>query len=139
MTRRWSLATSSYSSRCLRMSKLRASTLRWAVSIERVTQRCSIASPSGILGLVGQHSVDLGLGVAAQHDVGPASGHVGGDGDHVGPAGLDDDLRLARVLLGVENVVRELLLVEHRGEQFRILDRGGAHQHWLSALVAIPD
>jgi len=27
---------------------LRASTLRWAFSIDRVTQGCSIASPSGI-------------------------------------------------------------------------------------------
>ena len=30
------------------MSKLRASTLRCAFSIERVTHGCSIASPSGI-------------------------------------------------------------------------------------------
>ena len=38
---------------------------------------------------------DLLVDVAAQHDVGAATGHVGGDGDHAGPAGLGDDLRLA--------------------------------------------
>ena len=48
MTLRWSLETSSYSSNCLRMSKLRASTLRCALSIERVTMPASMASPSGI-------------------------------------------------------------------------------------------
>jgi hypothetical protein len=48
MTLRWSLATSSYSSSCLRMSKLRASTLRCALSMLRVTMPASMASPSGI-------------------------------------------------------------------------------------------
>jgi hypothetical protein len=32
------------------------------------------------------------LQVTAQHDVGAASGHVGGDGDHARPTGLGDDL-----------------------------------------------
>jgi hypothetical protein len=48
MTLRWSLATSSYSSSCLRMSKLRASTLRCALSMLRLTMPASMASPSGI-------------------------------------------------------------------------------------------
>ena len=43
---RWSLATSSYSSNCLRISKLRASTLRCAFSIERDTMPASMASSS---------------------------------------------------------------------------------------------
>jgi hypothetical protein len=32
------------------------------------------------------------LDVAAEHDVGAAAGHVGGDGDHARPSGLGDDL-----------------------------------------------
>jgi hypothetical protein len=52
--------------------------------------------------------------VAAEHDVGAAAGHVGGDGDHAGAAGLGDDLGLARVLLGVEHLVRQLFLVEQQ-------------------------
>jgi hypothetical protein len=41
---------------------------------------------------LGAQGVDLLLDVAAEHDVGAAAGHVGGDGDHAGPAGLGDDL-----------------------------------------------
>ena len=47
-TLRCSLATSSYSSNCLRMSKLRPSTLRCAFSMARVTHGCSMASPSSM-------------------------------------------------------------------------------------------
>ena len=53
--------------------------------------------------------LDLALDVAAQHDVGAAAGHVGGDGDHAGTAGLGDDLGLLGVLLGVEHLVRMAL------------------------------
>ena len=163
------------------MSKLRASTLRCALSIERVTMPCSIASPSGILRrsmiafrcgrrrrcaaagppstgrsatpgialaaraaaqlvvdaarlvalgaddvqaagaddlvvqrlplapqlrrplllprriverLVGFDELHLLLDVAAEHDVGAAARHVGGDRDHARRAGLRDDLGL---------------------------------------------
>src|SRR5690606_30830872 len=54
---------------------------------------------------------DLGarqrLGVAAEEDVGAAAGHVRGDGDRAGRAGLRDDLRLALVELRVQDVVRD--------------------------------
>ena len=42
----------------------------------------------------------------AEHDVGTAAGHVGGDGDRARATGLGDDLRFALVLLGVEHFVR---------------------------------
>jgi hypothetical protein len=77
--------------------------------------------------------------VAAEHDVGAAARHVGGDGDHAGAAGFGDDLGFARVLLGIEHLVRQLFLVEQAGKQFRVLDRGGADQHRLAALVAGAD
>ena len=49
----------------------------------------------------------FGFERAAEHDVGAAAGHVGGDGDRAGTAGLGDDLRFALVLLGVEHFVRD--------------------------------
>jgi hypothetical protein len=43
------------------------------------------------------------VGVAAEQDVGPATGHVGGDRHRALGAGLGDDLGLALVILGVED------------------------------------
>jgi hypothetical protein len=57
----------------------------------------------------------------------------------LGRPGLGDDLGLALVLLGVQDVVRQLVLLEHRREQLRILDRGGADENRLTALVAVLD
>ena len=85
---------------------------------------------------VGLDHVDLLLGVAAEHDVGAPAGHVGGDRDHLRPPGLHDDLRLVGVLLGVQHLVREARLLQHRREPLRVLDRGRPHQHRLPALVA---
>ena len=96
-----------------------------------------------LLGLVearvGLDHVDLLLDVAAEDDVGAPAGHVGRDRDHLRPAGLGDDLRLVGVLLGVQHLVRELRLLQHRGELLRVLDRGRTHQHRLPALVAALD
>ena len=95
--------------------------------------------------LIGRHSLigldhlHLLLDVAAEHDVGAAAGHVGGDGDHAGPTGLGHDLGLFLVLLGVEHLVRQLGLGQQLGDQLGVLDRGGAHQHRLAARVAVAD
>ena len=43
------------------------------------------------------------LDIAAELDVGAAAGHVGGDGDRAGHAGLGDDERLLLVEAGVED------------------------------------
>ena len=48
----------------------------------------------------------------AELDVDAAAGHVGRDRDRAGLAGLEDDLRLALVVLGVEHVVRDALALE---------------------------
>ena len=42
------------------------------------------------------------FGVAAQHDIGTAAGHIGGDGDGAGFTGLGDDLGFLFVELGVD-------------------------------------
>ena len=56
---------------------------------------------------VAQPLVGEEVDVAAEHDVGAAAGHVGGDGDRAAPAGLGDDAGLLLVVLGVEHVVRD--------------------------------
>ena len=76
------------------------------------------------------------LGVAAQHDIGTAAGHVGGYGDGAELAGLGDDLRFLLMVLGVEHVVLDALALEHAGEQLVLLDGHGADQHRLSFVVA---
>src|SRR5437867_11968170 len=89
--------------------------------------------------LVGLDELHLLLDVAAKHDVGPAAGHVGGDGDHLRPTGLRDDLRFLRVLLGVEHLLLQAGLVQQARDELGVLDRRRAHQHRLAALVAVLD
>ena len=57
--------------------------------------------------LLAQPLVGEEVDVAAEHDVGAAAGHVGGDGDRAAPAGLGDDAGLLLVVLRVEHVVRD--------------------------------
>ena len=80
---------------------------------------------------VGFDEVALLLHVPAQNDVGAATRHVGGDGDHLGPTGLGDDLGLAGMLLRVEHLVRELLFRQQTRDELRVLDRGRTHEHRL--------
>ena len=79
------------------------------------------------------------LGVTAQHDVGSASGHVGGHGDGALAPGHGHDGGLAGVLLGVEDLVRDALLAQTLGEDLRLLHAGGSHQDRLAELVALGD
>ena len=89
--------------------------------------------------LVLAHLQDLRLDASAEHDVRAAARHVRRDRDHARAARLRDDLRLARVLLRVQHLVRQLLLGEDVAEQLGILDRRRSDQHRLAALVAIAD
>src|SRR6185312_12095792 len=88
-------------------------------------------------------SADLGarheLGVAAEEHVGAAAGHVGRDGERLVATGLRDDLGLAHVVLGVEHRVRNVLLLEHVRENFRLLDGDRADEDRLPLLVALDD
>ena len=71
------------------------------------------------------------IAVATEDDVSATAGHVGGDGDRTGSAGLGDDLRLPLHVfrLCVEQVVGHLLLSQQGGEKLRLLDAGGADQN----------
>jgi len=89
--------------------------------------------------LIGLQLLDFGIGVAAEHDVRAAPGHVGRDRDLRDAPGLHDDLGFARVLLRVQHVVLHLFLLQHRGEQLRVLDRGRAHEDRLALRRAFLD
>ena len=76
--------------------------------------------------LVGFDFRDEFFDITAQDDVGTATCHVGGDGDHLGATSLGHDVGLTCVLFGVEHLVWQLGLVQHLSNEFGILNRGGA-------------
>ena len=77
------------------------------------------------------------LGVAAEHDVDAAPGHVGGHGDRAEPPGLGDDARLPGVLLGVEHLVGDAPLGELRGQVLALGHADRADQDRLPCLVPL--
>ena len=64
----------------------------------------------------------------AELDVGAAAGHVGGDGHPAVLSGPGDDLGLPVMLLGVEHLVLDLLLFQHRRDLLGDIDGDGADQ-----------
>ena len=54
--------------------------------------------------------------VAAELDVGAATGHVGGDRNRARLAGLGDDLRFLLVEAGVQHLVLDAALLQHLGQ-----------------------
>ena len=81
--------------------------------------------------------LDAHFEIAAELDVGAAAGHVGGDGDGAGQAGIGDDMGFLLVVAGIEHVHgADVLLAQQLGQHFGFFDRGGAHQHGLAALLA---
>ena len=79
------------------------------------------------------------LGIAAQQDVGAATGHVGRNGDGTLATRLSDDPSFALVVLGVEHLVRHSPPLEHAGEQLGLLNGDRADQHGLAELLAFLD
>ena len=90
-----------------------------------------------------ERGVDVCFVIGGAHglsdDVRAAARHVGGDGHHLGPPGLCHDFRFARVLFGVQHVMRHTFFLQQRGKQFRVLNRRRAHQHRLAAFVTLVD
>ena len=89
--------------------------------------------------LVSLDGLHIFFDVAAQHNVRATPRHVGGDGDHGGPSGLRHDVGFARVLFGIQHLVRQLVLREQLGNQLGVFNRRGAHQHRLASLMAFTD
>jgi hypothetical protein len=79
------------------------------------------------------------FGIAAQDDIRPASGHVGSDRHRAQPSGLRDDLGLAFVVLGVEDLVLDASPIEQRRQAFALLDRHGADQDRPSLALDVFD
>src|SRR5690606_27016450 len=75
---------------------------------------------------------NLGLPVATQHYVGTTTGHVGGDSNGAKLTCLSHDFRFHGVELGVQYLVRNILLGQDAGEQLGVFDGDSTHQHRLT-------
>ncbi len=72
---------------------------------------------------------DFDFPVAAQQDVGTATGHVGGDGQRTRTTGLSNDFGFFFVELGVQNLVIDAFIVEQAGHVFGRFDGRRADQY----------
>ena len=79
------------------------------------------------------------FGVAAELDVGPATGHVRADGDGAVAAGLRHDVGLAAVVLRVQHFVLDAAAPQHLREALGGLDRHRADQDRLAGGVHLGD
>ena len=77
--------------------------------------------------------------VAAENDVDAAAGHVRRDRDRALATRLGDDLRLALVLLRIEDVVRDAAARQELRQVLGGLDGDRADEHRLPFLVALGD
>ncbi|EJX06187.1 hypothetical protein EVA_05705 [gut metagenome] len=76
------------------------------------------------------------INTAAQHNVGPAAGHIGRDGHHTGATRFQNNLSFAFMLLGIEDIVGNAFLREQLGNEFGIFNRGRPEKHRLLTLIA---
>ena len=82
---------------------------------------------------------DQHFSVPAKHDVGAATGHVGGDSNSARLACLRDDLCFLLVVAGVEHLMRNFFFFQQSGKLFGFLNRHRADQHRLLACMAFFD
>ena len=81
----------------------------------------------------------LQLDVAAQLNVGAATGHVCRDGDRTELARIRHDLRFLLVLARVQNVMLDARFGQHLAQHFGFLDRGCTHQNRLAYRIGFFD
>ncbi len=86
-----------------------------------------------------QPAVGDDVRVAAEHDVGATTGHVGRDGDRADLPRLGNDLRLLLVELRVQHVVRDLAPLQLARQVLRALHARCTDQHRLTLLVPLGD
>src|SRR5436309_13726813 len=87
-------------------------------------------------GLVRRDPADLTLlHTGPEFDVGPPTGHVGRDRDGSRLSRLRDDLRLALVVLGVQDLVPEAAPLEHARQRLGNVHVDGAHEDRQATLV----
>ncbi len=99
--------------------------------------RCAGSGGRPRQGMRGANGDELRLQAATQHDVRAAACHIGGDGHRTRTTRLRDDVRLALVLLRVEDLMADALLLQQSGKELGSLDGGGANQHRLLPLRAV--
>ena len=80
--------------------------------VERHRQRELVDHHRGVMALLQHLVASEAFGVATEEDVDASACHVGGHRDRMQSTGLGDDLRLTRVLLGVEHLVLDAALRE---------------------------
>ena len=85
------------------------------------------------------YGLDRFLNVAPQHNVGSPASHVGGNGDHLGPAGLGNDVRFTGVLFRVQHLVGQVFAGQQLVDDFRVFNRRCTHQHRLAPLITFAD
>ena len=101
---------------------------------------CSaVAASSAILRKRAHFGLGHELGVAAEQNVGSATGHVGGDGDGAFAPRLRDDVGFALVLFGVQDVVLDARLLEMSGKFLGFFDRDGTDENRLTLFVKLFD
>src|SRR6266545_4124739 len=99
-----------------------------------------VVDPARLVALRGEHVESARFDDAVgELDVDAAAGHVRRDRDRPELAGVLDDLGLARVLLGVEDGVRDPLPRQQLAQVLRGLDRDRADEDGLPLLVALLD
>src|SRR4030095_5167729 len=60
--------------------------------------------------------------IATQQNIGPTSGHIGGNGHCLIASSLGDDFRLPLVLLGIQDIVGNTTVAQQSAEELRLLD-----------------
>ncbi len=90
---------------------------------------------------LGAHDVETTelLDPLPQHDVGAASGHVGGDGDRPLLSCGCHHLSLPLVLFGVEDLVHDPPFLQKPGETLTLLDAHRADEHRLTLAAPLLD
>ena len=86
---------------------------------------------------ISQNGIALMFHITAQHNIGTATGHISGHGNHAGFTRLRYNQRFALVFFGVQYVVRQTGLVKQMRHQLGVFNGGSTHQHRLTALVTI--
>ena len=116
--------------------------------LDRSVCCCDCLRPSSLIGLCifngGKPALsESGSGhvfrIAAQHDVGASTCHVGGNSHRTLATGLRNDCGLSLVLLGVKHLMWNTILFEQTGDVFRLFDTRGANQNRLTRGVAFGD
>ena len=116
------------------MTFSRSSSTRASIVGQHLGEALVVVGVAGLEAELGELELGEVLGVAAELDVDAAAGHVRGDRDRAGLAGLGDDLALALGVLGlgVEHRVRDAALAQALAEQLGDLDGDRADEHRLA-------